>query len=151
MSQSDAGYERLSQQMQTLEIQAKEQVTLLKAQQERLKQREQDFEQAYDSDDQSMLPQKADNDEVKKQSRLLDESQMSLAVVFAQLRAARTLQEIGNVTTDQESYVMVGIPESLAGMIDQRIGNVSTTSKASAAVGYFDKNVDMRNFFRRAG
>lgn len=137
--------------MQSLEIQAKQQVALLKAQQEQLKQREQDFLLNYDSDDETSLPQKANNDEVKTQSRLLDESQMSLAVVFARLRATRTMQEIGHVTTDQESYAMVGIPESLASIIDdQRIGNVSTTNRASAAVGYFDKDVDMRNFFRRA-
>jgi hypothetical protein len=44
----------------------------------------------------------------------------------------------------------VGIPESVVGQINQRIGNVSTTDEASAAVGVFDKDVDMRNFFKRA-
>jgi hypothetical protein len=36
MSQSDAGYERLSQQMKSLELQATQQVTLFKKQQEQL-------------------------------------------------------------------------------------------------------------------
>lgn len=136
--------------MQSLEIQAKEQVALLRTQQERLKEREQEFLLSYDSDDQSLLPQKADNDEIKEQSRLLDDNQMSLAVMFARLRATRTHQEIGNVTTDQESYALVGIPERLVGKIDQRIGNVSTTNKSYAMVGVFDKDVDMCNFFKRA-
>jgi hypothetical protein len=87
---------------------------------------------------------------VKEQVRLLNDSQISLAVAFAQLKAARTNREIGNVLTDKKSFALVGIPEGVVGKINQRIGNVSTTNGASAAVGVFDKDVDMRGFFMRA-
>jgi uncharacterized protein YfeS len=150
MSQSDAGYERLSQQMQSLELQASEQITLFRKQQDLLEQRAQELALHSDSDDEESAEQNAAANEVKEQTRLLDESQVSLAIAFAQLKAARTNQEIGNVLTDKRSFALVGIPESVVGQINQRIGNVSTTDEASAAVGVFDKDVDMRNFFKRA-
>jgi hypothetical protein len=150
MNQSDAGYERLSQQMQSLELQASEQITLFKRQQERLEQRQQGLALHSDSDEEESAEQNAASNEVREQVRLLDDSQVSLAVTFAQLRAARTNQEIGNVLTDKRSFALVGIPESVVGKINQRIGNVSTTDEASAAVGVFDKDVDMRDFFKRA-
>lgn len=87
--------------------------------------------------------------EVDEQNRLHDETQVSLGVVFAQLRAGRTHQEIGNVTTDQESTALVGLPERLVGNPDQRIGNVSTTNKSSSLVGVLDQGVEMKDFFQR--
>jgi hypothetical protein len=150
MNQSDAGYERLSQQMQSLELQASEQITLFRKQQDLLEQRQQGLALHSDSDEEESAEQNAASNEVREQVRLLDDSQVSLAVTFAQLRAARTNQEIGNVLTDKRSFALVGIPESVVGKINQRIGNVSTTDEASAAVGVFDKDVDMRDFFKRA-
>jgi hypothetical protein len=111
MSQSEAGYERLNQQMQSLELQASEQITLFKRQQERLEQRQQELALHSDSEDEESAEQNAAANEVKEQARLLDDSQVSLAVAFAQLRAARTNQEIGNVLTDKRSFALVGIPE----------------------------------------
>jgi hypothetical protein len=136
--------------MQSLELQASEQITLFKKQQERLEQRQQGLALHSDSDEEESAEQNAASNEVREQVRLLDDSQVSLAVTFAQLRAARTNQEIGNVLTDKRSFALVGIPESVVGKINQRIGNVSTTDEASAAVGVFDKDVDMRDFFKRA-
>lgn len=149
MGQSDAGYEKLSQQMHNLELQAREQIILVRKQQERLEQRERELALNSDSEDES-AEQVAASNEVKQQFRLLDESQISLGVVFAQVRAARTHQVIGNVTTDRESFALVGIPERLVGKIDQQIGDVSTTDKSAAVVGVFDSSVDMRDLlFRR--
>jgi uncharacterized protein YfeS len=150
MSQSDAGYERLSWQMQNLELQATEQISLFKRQQERLEQRQQELALNSDSDDEEGAEQNAAANEVREQARILDDSQVSLAIAFAQLKAARTNQETGNVLTDKKSFALVGIPESVVGRINQRIGNVSTTDEASAVVGVFDKDVDMRDFFNRA-
>ena len=149
MSQSDAGYERLSQQMHDLELQVGQQIALVRKQQKHLK-REQELALQSDSDDEESAEQIAAANEVKRQYRLLDQSQVSLGVAFAQLKAARTHQEIGNVITDNKSLALVGIPERLVGKIDQRIGNVSTTNESSAAVGAFDESVDMRDFFKRA-
>jgi multidrug efflux pump subunit AcrA (membrane-fusion protein) len=132
MSQSDAGYELLSRQMQNLELQATEQISLFKRQQERLEQRQQELALNSDSDDEESAEQNAAANEVREQARILDDSQVSLAIAFAQLKAARTNQEIGNVLTDKKSFALVGILESVVGRIDQRIGNVSTTDEASA-------------------
>jgi tRNA U34 5-carboxymethylaminomethyl modifying enzyme MnmG/GidA len=149
MSRSDTGYERLSQQMQSLELQARQQVALFKKQQEQLEQRKQELALHSDSEDEDSAQQYAAANEVKEQFRLLDEAQVSHGVTFAQLRAARTHQVIGNVTTDHKSLALVGMPERLVGKIDQRIGNVSTTDKSSAMVGAYDETVDMRDFFKR--
>lgn len=150
MRRSDSAYERLCQQMKALEVQIKEKLALTKSQQEQTAQREHGF--AHDSDDESEdeAQRTLAMREVQEQSRLLDETQVSLAVVFAQLRAGRTHQEIGNVVTDQESMALVGLPERLVGKMDQRIGNVSTTNKSASLVGVFDQSVDMRDFFKRA-
>lgn len=150
MRRSDAAYERLSQQMKDLEVQAREQLALTKSREEQTAQRGQGF--ADDSDDESgdEAQRTLAMREFQEQSRLLDETQVSLGVVFAQLRAGRTHQEIGNVVTDQESMALVGLPERLIGKMDQRIGNVSTTKKSASLVGVFDQGVDMRDFFKRA-
>lgn len=88
--------------------------------------------------------------ELSEQSRIRNDTQASLETIFAQLRAARTNQIIGNVMTDQESRALVGFPERLVGKIDQRIGDVSTNNKSSSMVGVFDRGVDMKDFFKRA-
>jgi tRNA U34 5-carboxymethylaminomethyl modifying enzyme MnmG/GidA len=90
MSRSDTGYERLSQQMQSLELQARQQVALFKKQQEQLEQRKQELALHSDSEDEDSAQQYAAANEVKEQFRLLDEAQVSHGVTFAQLRAART-------------------------------------------------------------
>jgi uncharacterized protein YjbJ (UPF0337 family) len=87
--------------------------------------------------------------EIQKQSNILDEGQVSLGVIFAQLRAGRTHQEIGNVLTDDESRALVGMFEELVGKMDQRIGNVTTTKKSSSIVGVFQKGVNLGDFFSR--
>lgn len=88
-------------------------------------------------------------EEVKEQSRLLGEMQESLNVVFSQLRAGRTRQEIGKVVTEQESMALVGMPERLVGKMDQKIGDVLTTGKSASMVGVFDEGVDLKDFFKR--
>lgn len=84
-----------------------------------------------------------------EQFRLHDETQVSLGVIFAQLRAGRPHQEIGHVITDQESMALVGLPDWLVGKMDQRIGNVSTTNRSASLVGVFDQSVDMKDYFKR--
>lgn len=103
-----------------------------------------------DSDDEESAQIAKAEDEIREQSRLLDEMQVSLGIVFAQLRASRTHQDIGDVITDGASMAMVGLPERLVGRIDQRIGNVATTNKSVSMVGIFDQGVDLNEYFRRS-
>lgn len=135
--------------MEALELQAREQVQLIKQQRDEalLRGNKLELRAGEDSDDDAELAQAAG--EAKKQSRLLEETQVSMAAVFVQLRATRTHQEIGNVFTDQESMALVGLPERLVGKVDQSIGDVSTTGKSASMVGVFDKTVDLKDFFRR--
>ena len=148
MSKSDAGYERLSQQMQNLELQAEQQITLYKEQQERLAQRDQEPAPHSNSEDEESADQIAVANEVKKQIRLLEDTQVSHGVVFAQVRAARTRQELGKVTSDKDSMAFSGMRASLVGKIDQKIGDVSATNGSKSFGGMFEG--DMNMFFSRA-
>ncbi|KAM0716309.1 hypothetical protein Q7P37_007754 [Cladosporium fusiforme] len=147
---SEASNEILSQQMQNLELQAQSQMELIKKQQEEIERREGEFAGESGSDDEENAQVAKVADEVREQSWILDEMQVSLGVVFAQLRACRTHQEIGTVVTDQKSMALVGIPERLVGKIDQRIGNVLTTNNSASMVGVFDQSVDLNSFFKRS-
>ena len=148
MSKSDAGYERLSQQMQNLELQAEQQITLYKEQQGRLAQRDQEPAPHSDSEDEESADQIAAANEVKKQIRLLEDTQVSHGVVFAQVRAARTRQELGKVTSDKDSMAFSGMRASLVGKIDQKIGDVSATNGSKSFGGMYEG--DMNMFLSRA-
>ena len=149
MSQSDAGYERLSQQMRNLELQAEQQIALYKEQQERLAQRDQEPAPHSDnSEDEESADQTAAANEVKKQIRLLEDTQVSHGVVFAQVRAARARQELGKVTSDKDSMAFSGMPASLVGKIDQKVGDVSATNGSKSFGGMYEG--DMNMFFSRA-
>jgi hypothetical protein len=138
--------------MQALELQTRETLSLVQRQQEEASQRRQMLSQDLeedDEDDEAAAQRALAIKEVDEQTRMHDETQVSLGIVFAQLRAGRTHQEIGNVITDQKSMALVGLPERLVGKMDQRIGNVSTTNNSASLVGVFDQGVDMTNFFKR--
>jgi hypothetical protein len=147
-----ASHEILIQHMQALELQTQETLALVQQQQEEASQRRQSLSQGleYDDEDDETDAQRAlAIKEVDEQTRMHDETQVSLGIVFAQLHAGRTHQEIGNVVTDQESMAIVGLPERLVGKMDQRIGNVLTTNNSASLMGVFDQGVDMTNFFKR--
>lgn len=147
---SNADYQHLSQQMQDLELRAQEQLALTRRQQEQVTRRAQELSQDSDDENEDDAQRALVAQETQEQSRILDDTQVSLGVVFAQLRAGRTHQDIGNVITDQESMALVGLPERLVGKMDQRIGNVSTTGKSGSMVGAFDQGVDLKDFFKRS-
>ena len=79
--------------------------------------------------------------EVEEQSRLLEADQVSSGVVFSQVHSKLTSQEIGNVTTSNQSRALVGLPESVVGKINQRIGDVTTKNHSSAVVGVFNNDI----------
>lgn len=145
------GYELLSHKMQSLEAQAQETLALLRQQQEEASERRRLLSQQVedDEDDETEGQRALAVKELDEQFRIHDDTQVSLGVVFAQLRAGRTHQVIGNVVTDQESQALVGLPERLVGKMDQRIGNVATTNKSASLVGVFDHGVDVKDFFKR--
>jgi len=55
---------------------------------------------------------------------------------------------MSNIITSNDSKALVGMPESVVGKVNQRIKDVNTQNRSAAAVGVFDKNVDMRDFFK---
>lgn len=59
------------------------------------------------------------------------------------MRSKGTGQDISNVITSDDSRALVGMPESVVGKVNQRIKYVTAQNRSAAAVGVFDKNVDM--------
>jgi hypothetical protein len=82
------------------------------------------------------------------QSLIHGDMQVSLGIVFARLRARRTHQVIGDIKTN-ESRALAGLPARLVGLMDQRIGSVSTTNESASAVGVFEQGIDMKDFSKR--
>ena len=77
--------------------------------------------------------------EVETRSRFLGEEDEALR---AQLHAWRTNQQIGNVDTWDDSFALVGLPDSVVGKVNQRIGDVATKSRSRAVVGVYKGDFD---------
>jgi hypothetical protein len=92
-----ASHEILIQHMQALELQTQETLALVQQQQDEASQRRQLLSQGleYDDEDDETDAQRAlAIKEVDEQTRMHDETQVSLGIVFAQLHAGRTHQRL---------------------------------------------------------
>ena len=83
--------------------------------------------------------------EVQKQSRLLDEESEALR---GQLHAVKTDQQIGRLHTSEDSFAIVGLPESALGEVNQTIGEVITKSRSRAVVGVYKDDFDFSKLHR---
>lgn len=134
--------------MQALETQIQEHIDLTKKQQDEAQRRRQELQEEPEDEEDGGAQRALATQEVEKQSGFLEADQVSSAVVFSQVRSKRTGQDISNIITSNDSKVLVGMPESVVGKVNQRIKDVTTQNRSAAAVGVFDKNVDMRDFFK---
>jgi hypothetical protein len=133
--------------LQALETQIQEHIDLIEKQQGEAQRRRQELQDRPEDEDGGAQRALA-TQEIEKQSGLLEADQVSSAVVFSQVRSKRTGQDISNVITSDDSRALIGMPESVVGKVNQRIKDVTTQNRSAAAVGVFDKNVDMRDFFK---
>ena len=134
--------------MQALETQIQEHIDLTKKQQDEAQRRRQDLQKEPEDEKDGGAQRALATQEVEKQKGLLEADQVSSVVVFSQVRSKRTGQYISNVITSDDSKALVGMPESVVGEVNQRIKDVTTKNRSAAAVGVFDKNVDIRDFFK---
>ena len=121
---------------------------LTKKQQDEAQRRRQELQEEPEDEEDGGAQRALATQEVEKQSGFLEADQVSSAVVFSQVRSKRTGQDISNIITSNDSKALVGMPESVVGKVNQRIKDVTTQNRSAAAVGVFDKNVDMRDFFK---
>lgn len=121
---------------------------LTKKQQDEAQRRRQELQEEPEDEEDGGAQRALATQEVEKQSGFLEADQVSSAVVFSQVRSKRTGQDISNIITSNDSKALVGMPESVVGKVNQRIKDVNTQNRSAAAVGVFDKNVDMRDFFK---
>lgn len=142
---SGADREHVKRQLQILETKIQEHLDLTKRQQNEAQQRklelEEEPEDEIDDDSQRMLAVR----EVEEQLRILEADQVSCGVVFSQVRSKRTDQDIGNVTTLDNSRALVGLPESVVGKINQRVKDVRTEVYSAAVVGVYGSNFNFRD------
>ncbi|RYP12005.1 hypothetical protein DL765_007521 [Monosporascus sp. GIB2] len=145
---SERDREDFKKQLQTLETKIQEHLDFTIQQQDEARKRKQELQEEPEDEEDGGAQRTLAIQEVEEQSRLLEADLVSCGVVFSQLRSERTGQEIGNVVTTDDSRALVGLPESVVGKVNQRIKDVTTQRNSAAAVGVFDRNVDMRDFFR---
>jgi hypothetical protein len=134
--------------LQALETQIQEHIDLTKKQHDEVQRHRQELQKEPEDEEDSGAQRALATQEVEKQSGLLEADQVSSVVVFSQVRSKRTGQDISNVITSNDSRVLVGMPESVVGRVNQQIKDVITQNRSAAAVGIFDKNVNMRDFFK---
>ncbi|KAF2717272.1 hypothetical protein K431DRAFT_233567 [Polychaeton citri CBS 116435] len=144
---AEADNGKLRKQLETLEVQTEEHIELTKVQHKEVQVRKQKLQQEPDNEAGEGAQRELVIREVNEQTRLIEAVQVSLGVIYSQVQSRRTAQQIGNVTTTDESKALVGMPAEVIGKIDQRLGDVSTTKKSVALVGVYGNNMDMSGFF----
>jgi len=143
--QSETDHQYLKQQLQTLETKIREHLDFTKQQQGENQKRKEELQEEPEDEEDDGAQRALAIGEVKEQSHLLEADQISSGVVFSQVHSKLTGQEIGNVTTADHSWAMVGLPESVVGKIKQRIGDVKTENYSFSAVGVFNNDIVTRH------
>jgi hypothetical protein len=108
-------------QLQNLEANIQEHIILTKKQQDEAQRRRQELQEEPNDEEDGGAQRTLAIQAVDEQSRFLETDQVSSAVVFSQLHSKLTGQDIGNVTTSDNSRVLVGLPETVVGKVNQRI------------------------------
>jgi hypothetical protein len=76
-------------------------------------------------------------EEATRRVQVLEADQVSCGVVFAQAESTRSGIDIVKVLTSQKSIAFVGLPPSVVGKVNLRIGEVTTTDGSTSHVGVF--------------
>ncbi len=118
---SETNREKLKVQLQNLEANIQEHIILTKKQQDEAQRRRQELQEEPNDEEDGGAQRTLAIQAVDEQSRFLETDQVSSAVVFSQLHSKLTGQDIGNVTTSDNSRVLVGLPETVVGKVNQRI------------------------------
>jgi hypothetical protein len=95
------------------------------------------------------LEPRADREEVAEleaQRAALEEGQVSCAVMTAQAKSMRSNQTISEIVTSGDSKVHIGMSESVAGKVNQRVTNVTTEMGSRAVIGNFGNDYRMSDF-----
>ncbi|KAF1816371.1 hypothetical protein P152DRAFT_428389 [Eremomyces bilateralis CBS 781.70] len=146
---SETDRKKLKAQLQALEAKIQEHIDLTKKQQGDAQKRVQGLQEGLDDEEDGGAQRTLAIQEVEEQSRLFEADQVASAALFSQVRSKRTGHDISNIITSDDSRALVGLPESVVGKVNLRIRDVTTQRNSSAAVGVFDKDVDMNDFFKQ--
>ncbi|KAK5110158.1 hypothetical protein LTR85_001551 [Meristemomyces frigidus] len=147
--ESDSKKAELQAQMKSLEDEIQENIKLSKQLEADREERREKAEQALDeADDEEESKINSALSELRAESDVLEDFQVNCGTIFSQVQSGRTGLVIGDVKTDESGLAIVGLPESVIGRINARIGNATTAKNASAFVGVYDKNVGSGGFFR---
>lgn len=135
--------ERVQKKLEELETRIKEHLSLTDQQHDLAQTRKQELQQELEDEDDDGAQRNLAIQEVEKQYRVIEADQEACGIVFAQVWSRRSGQEIGKVLTSDNSRAFVGLPESIVGKINQRIGDVTTEKHSIAVVGVFRNDVNM--------
>jgi hypothetical protein len=83
--------------------------------------------------------------EVEKQSFQPEADQVSRGAMFSQVKSIRSIQDIGYVFASDDSRVLVGLPESFVGKINQPVEDLRAEKSSVAVVGVFSDDFIFEN------
>ena len=124
--------------MQVIETAIKEHVDETKKEKETSQELVQQLEEEHDGSteyDQAIA-------EVEKRKAVLEADQVACGVVFAQAESSRSGIDIGKVLTSDQSKAFVGLPPSVVGKVNLRVGEVTTQRGSTSFVGVFGGSID---------
>lgn len=139
---SEIDRKNVKRQLQTLETRIQENLDLTKKQHNEVIERMQSLQEEPEDEEDDGAERTLATNEVEERLRLLEASQASCGMMFAQVRSERSGQDISDVVTSNNSRAFVGLPESVVGNIDQKIRGVRTEGGSVAVVGVYSGNMN---------
>jgi hypothetical protein len=97
-----------------------------------------ELESTYDGSDEADQAM----DEAQKRAEIIQAYQVSCGVVFAQAESSRSGIDIGQVMTTDDSFACVGLPSSVVGKVNLRVGQVTTQRGSMSHVGVFAEDLE---------
>ncbi|KAH7069997.1 hypothetical protein BKA63DRAFT_519941 [Paraphoma chrysanthemicola] len=137
--QSETSQESVRKDLQAIEAAIHRHMRNTQEQQIEAKRHLEELEEGYDSAanvDEAIA-------EVEKRIDLLEMEKVNCGVVFAQANSSRSGIDIGKVLTTDDSTAFVGLPISVVGKVNLRVGEVTTQGGSTSYVGVFAENVSI--------
>ncbi|KAH7066500.1 hypothetical protein FB567DRAFT_542258 [Paraphoma chrysanthemicola] len=137
--QSERSHESVGKELKAIEVAIQSHMRNTQEQQAEANRRLEQLEETYDgaTDANEAIA------EVEKRIELLEMEMVNCGVVFAQTKSSRSGIDIGKVLTTDNSKAFVGLPPSVVGKVNLRVGEVTTQAGSTSHVGVFADNVSI--------
>lgn len=130
--------DNIGRQLQDLAPKIEDHALVIGQHQEQTELRISELDHGSEDDEDDSMERSASIREFENLLSVLEATQACIISFSQRIRSTLMRQEIGDVTTSDDSVAWVGIPESVVGKLEcQRIGNVVTSTRSASYVGVF--------------